>query len=219
MSTRTYGQYCGLAAAMDVVGQRWAMLVVRDLAPGPRRFTELFAGLPGIATDMLTDRLRALEAAGVVRQRAIKNPAPAKVYELTASGRELAGLAAELAGWGQRLLPAPGATGAMTHPRWALQSMAARYRGGAANGVYHLTIDGEDLSVEVTDATATAHYGLMAAPIAELRCTARQFFAMVRDPAKVLAPPKQVVVSGARQWMALLSAMPLFVGGAALSAT
>ncbi|MEQ1703486.1 MAG: helix-turn-helix domain-containing protein, partial [Ilumatobacteraceae bacterium] len=138
---RTYGQYCGLAAAMDLVGQRWAMLIIRDLAPGPRRFTDLFAGLPGIATDMLADRLRALEAAGVIRQHSIKHPAPAKLYELTESGQELARLAADLAGWGQRLLPAPGTTEATVQPRWALQSMAARYQGGAAAGVYHLVID------------------------------------------------------------------------------
>ena len=83
MARRSYHQYCGLAAALDVVGERWALLIIRDLAPGPRRFTDLFAGLPGIATDVLADRLRSLEAAGAVRLRAIRHPVPAKLYELT----------------------------------------------------------------------------------------------------------------------------------------
>ena len=101
MALRTYGQYCGLAAAMDLVGQRWAMLLVRDLSPGPRRFTDLFEGLPGIATDVLAERLRALEAAGVVRHRTLKHPVPAKVYELTASGEELASIARRSGGLGR----------------------------------------------------------------------------------------------------------------------
>ena len=216
MSTRTYGQYCGLAAAMDLVGQRWAMLIIRDLAPGPRRFTDLFAGLPGIATDMLAERLRALEAAGVIHQHAIKHPVPAKVYELTDSGRELSRLATELAGWGQRLLPAPGSTDAMVQPRWALQSMAARYHGGATPGVYHLVIDEQELSVEVAE-TAQVHYGLLPSPIASLRCTARQFFALVRQPARVHSTPKSVEIDHADQWAVLLSAMPLVVAGTALT--
>ena len=75
MTKRTYQQYCGLAAALDVVGERWALLIVRDLAPGPRRFTDLLEGLPGIATDMLAERLRALEAAGAVTKVEMIDPA------------------------------------------------------------------------------------------------------------------------------------------------
>ena len=80
-----------------MVGQRWALLIVRDLVPGPRRFTDLFDGLPGISTDLLTERLRSLEDAGAVRQRAVRSPAPANLYELTERGRDLAKLAGEMA--------------------------------------------------------------------------------------------------------------------------
>ena len=97
MAKRSYSQYCGLAAALDVIGERWALLIVRDLVPGPRRFTDLFDGLPGISTDLLTDRLRSLETAGAVRRREVRTPVPAQLYELTDRGLELARLAGQLA--------------------------------------------------------------------------------------------------------------------------
>jgi DNA-binding HxlR family transcriptional regulator len=155
---RSYQQYCGLAAALDVVGERWALLVVRDLAPGPRRFTDLFAGLPGIATDVLADRLRSLEAAGAVRLRTIRHPVPAKLYELTPRGRELAEIAAALGRWGAPLLPSPPPGKARLNPRWALQSMCNRYTGGLPAGEYEWTIGDEVLTVSVSEG-AVLHYG------------------------------------------------------------
>src|SRR6266545_7978857 len=86
---RSYEQYCALARALDVVGERWTLLIVRDLLMGPKRYTDLRAGLPGIATDILTARLRTLEEAGFVRRRELPRPAPAIVYELTEPGTEL----------------------------------------------------------------------------------------------------------------------------------
>ena len=174
MAMRTYGQYCGLAAAMDLVGQRWAMLLVRDLSPGPRRFTDLFAGLPGIATDVLAERLRSLEATGVVRHRTVRHPVPAKVYELTASGEELASIARDLGGWGARLLPVAGSTEARVHPRWALQSMAAGYRGGMPGGVYDVVVDDEEMSVVVHGPAARVEYGTSETPVLTVRCGVRR---------------------------------------------
>ena len=66
---RSYNQYCALARALDVVGERWSLLIVRELLEGPRRFGELLEGLPGIATNLLTERLRSLEEAGVLARR------------------------------------------------------------------------------------------------------------------------------------------------------
>ncbi|MEL6982031.1 MAG: helix-turn-helix domain-containing protein [Actinomycetota bacterium] len=161
MSKRIYQQYCGLAAALDVVGQRWALLIVRDLAPGPRRFTDLFDGLPGISTDLLADRLRSLEAAGAVTKREIRDPAPAKLYELTDRGRELARLAGELARWGGPLLPPVDEAGdRITNARWPLQQRAARYRGGFEDGDVHIVLDGErELTLSLTGARASLRYG------------------------------------------------------------
>src|ERR1700730_1429389 len=83
VSGRTYGQYCGFARALEVVGERWALLVIRDLTVGPRRFTDLRRELPGIPTNILAARLKELELAGVVRRRILPRPAVAVVYELT----------------------------------------------------------------------------------------------------------------------------------------
>ncbi len=161
VSKRTYQQYCGLAAALDVVGQRWALLIVRDLAPGPRRFTDLFDGLPGISTDLLTDRLRSLEAAGAVAKREIQDPAPAKLYELTDRGRELAKLAGELARWGGPLLPPFDEAGdRVANARWPLQQRAARYRGGFVDGDVHLVLDDDrELTLSLQGERGRLTYG------------------------------------------------------------
>jgi DNA-binding HxlR family transcriptional regulator len=213
MSLRTYGQYCGLAAAMDLVGQRWAMLIVRDLSPGPRRFTDLFEGLPGIATDVLAERLRAMEDAGVVRHRTVKHPVPAKVYELTASGVELASIARGLGGWGARLLPAAGSTEARINFRWALQSMAAGYRGSVPDGAYVVVVDDEELSVVVDGPAARVEYGTSGTPVLTVRCDVRQFFTIARDPAKVRTLRRGLSIDGSvEQAEALFSSMPLRVG-------
>jgi DNA-binding HxlR family transcriptional regulator len=100
LSKRSYNQYCGVARALDLIGERWALLVVRELALGPKRFTDLRAGLPGIATNVLSNRLRQLEQDGVVRRRELPPPAPAQVYELTAHGRELVPIMLALGRWG-----------------------------------------------------------------------------------------------------------------------
>ena len=104
MAPRSYGQYCGIAKALDLVGERWALLVVRELLEGPKRYTDLLDGLPGIATDVLATRLRALEDAGVVARRTLPPPAASKVYELTDLGRGLGPAVGELSRWGMQLL-------------------------------------------------------------------------------------------------------------------
>ncbi len=86
---RTYGDPCGIARALDLVGERWALLVVRELLLGPKRFTDLRAGLPHVGPDMLAARLRELEQSGVVRRDQLPPPAGARVYELTDWGRQL----------------------------------------------------------------------------------------------------------------------------------
>src|SRR2546421_5058094 len=86
---RSYEQFCPLARALDVLGERWTLLVVRELLLGPRRFSDLRAHLPGIAPALLTQRLRDLEAAGLVRRAELPPPAARTVYELTERGRGL----------------------------------------------------------------------------------------------------------------------------------
>ena len=122
---RGYGQYCAVARALDVVGERWTLLIVRDLFLGPKRYTDLRAGLPGIATDLLTARLRTLEGAGLVQRRTLPKPAPATVYELTDRGRLLGPALGALAQVGFAYLDEPGDDTHMPPERLVLALRAA----------------------------------------------------------------------------------------------
>ena len=104
---RSFGQYCGLARALEAVGERWALLIVRDLLVGPRRFTDLRNGLPRIPTNVLATRLKELEEAGVVQRRLLPRPTSAVVYELTEYGRDLEPAITALGRWGARSLSEP----------------------------------------------------------------------------------------------------------------
>jgi DNA-binding HxlR family transcriptional regulator len=99
---RSYGEACRFAYALDLVGERWALLVVRELLLGPRRFTDLRAGLPHASPNILSERLRELEQVGVVHRRKLPPPAASQVYELTEWGRELEPVVTQLGAWGAR---------------------------------------------------------------------------------------------------------------------
>jgi len=99
-SKRTYGDRCGVARALDLVGERWALLVVRELLLGPKRFTDLRAGLPHVSPDVLAQRLRELEGAGLVRRGKLPPPAGSRIYELTERGMELEPVVLELGRFG-----------------------------------------------------------------------------------------------------------------------
>jgi len=101
-SRRTYGDACGAAHALDLVGERWALLVMRELMFGPKRFSDLRASLPGLSANVLTQRLEGLEAAGVLRRRELPPPAPARVYELTPWGYESEPIFQALGRWAAR---------------------------------------------------------------------------------------------------------------------
>lgn len=101
-SKRSYGEACRFAYALDLVGERWALLVVRELLLGPKRFTDLRSGLPHASPNVLSERLRELEQHGVVRRRKLPPPAATQVYELTEWGAELEPIVTELGAWGAR---------------------------------------------------------------------------------------------------------------------
>ena len=100
---RTYGDRCGVSRALDLVGERWALLVVRELLLGPKRFTDLRAGIPKVGPDLLSQRLRELEQAGVVHRRRLPPPAASAVYELTDRGSELEPVILALGRWGSQV--------------------------------------------------------------------------------------------------------------------
>jgi DNA-binding HxlR family transcriptional regulator len=97
---RSYGDRCGVARALDLVGDRWALLVVRELLLGPKRFTDLRIGLPNVGPDVLAQRLRELEDAELVRRRTLPAPAGSRVYELTERGHDLEPVVLALGRWG-----------------------------------------------------------------------------------------------------------------------
>jgi DNA-binding HxlR family transcriptional regulator len=124
MTPRSYAQLCGIATALDVIGDRWAPLIVRDLLLGPLRFGDLVDGLPGIGTNTLTARLKHLEAAGVVHRRLLPLPDRGTVYALTTYGRELEPVLLALGRWGTKSmggLPPD----VVTRSRWLVAAMLA----------------------------------------------------------------------------------------------
>ncbi len=116
---KRYGQACAIARALDVVGERWSLLLVRELTFGPRRYRDLATGLPGIPSNVLTGRLKELQAAGVVTRRALPAPTDVTVYELTGAGRALQPILDDLLDWGLRYGPEPSQDDA-GQPGWAL---------------------------------------------------------------------------------------------------
>ena len=107
MTTRSYGQFCGLARALEMIGERWTLLIVRNLLIGPKRYTDLRNGLPEIPTNILATRLKQLEESAVAVRRALPHPERGVVYELTDYGRELEPALVALGRWGAATMTTP----------------------------------------------------------------------------------------------------------------
>lgn len=142
---RSYGQHCAVAKSLDLVGDRWTLLVVRELLDRPQRYRDLLAGLAPIATDMLAGRLRDLEGHGLVRKRELPKPATGSVYELTDDGRALEDVINAYARWGRHLLMSREPR-AVVRPEWLARAARAYVRDDR---------DGPDLVVRL----ATPHGG------------------------------------------------------------
>jgi DNA-binding HxlR family transcriptional regulator len=181
---RSYAQYCALARALDLVGERWTLLVLRELLLGPKRYTDLLDGLPGIGTALLASRLRDLETEGVVRRRKLRPPAGSTVYELTEWGCELEPALIGLARWGGARLGAPG-TGEAFRARWLMLAMQTRFDPEAARDV-HETYEfrlGEDwFHVRVDDGSVSVHDGVSGGASLIIRGEPRTFLEAVMDP-------------------------------------
>ena len=131
---KSYGQWCSVAKALDVVGERWSLLLVRELFEGPKRYSDLLEGAPGISTDVLAARLRDLEADGVIARRTLPAPAASKVYELTDRGRQLGPVVAELAKWGMQLLGEKDDDEAF-RPQWLATGLRGMFRPSRAKDI------------------------------------------------------------------------------------
>ena len=173
MVARSYGQYCGVVSALELVGEKWALLIIRDLLVGPRRFTDLHSGLPKIPTNVLTARLKTLQEGGVVRRVPLANCG--LVYELTDYGQALEPVVLELGRWGFHAMGDPEPDDIITVDsmtmafRTAFQAEVARQEADTVYDVHlgpvvlRLTVAGGSLTVG-TVTTAPADIALAAGP-------------------------------------------------------
>jgi DNA-binding HxlR family transcriptional regulator len=140
--SKRYDQYCPIAHALGLVGERWALLIVRELLQGPKRYTDLSASLPGIGTNILAARLKDLEGCGIISKRRLDPPAASQVYELTPYGLGLKPAMRELALWGLRSIGAPTEEDELA-PGWLHGALDTVFAPVAPPGTFEFRIGGE----------------------------------------------------------------------------
>lgn len=153
MAKRSYDEYCGLAVALDLLGERWTMLIIRELLMGPKRFTDLLGGLPGVGTGLLTQRLRELEEAQVIEKAVLPAPAASTVYQLTADGETLRSTLLGLTRWGLGRMGTP-TKGQTANVNLLAFAMAARFNprsSPTADGIYELRVDNSTFQLTIAD--------------------------------------------------------------------
>jgi DNA-binding HxlR family transcriptional regulator/putative sterol carrier protein len=158
---RTYGDGCAIARALDVIGERWALLVVRELLLGPRRYTDLRSGLPNASPNVLSERLRELERAGVVRRRKLPPPAASRVYELTDWGLGLEETVTALGHWAARS-PTPPSDAPIVSAASIILALRARFDPAAAQELhagYELRLGEDRFRIDVGDEVLEAVRG------------------------------------------------------------
>jgi DNA-binding HxlR family transcriptional regulator len=168
-SWRRYRDACGAAQGLDLVGERWTLLVVRELLLGPKRFTDLRRGLPGISSNILADRLEMLEVSGVARRRTLPPPAGSKVYELTDWGKELEAVIIAIGRWGVR---SPwrgegdevGVDGLMVSFRTMFDPESA----GDLEASYEVVLEGQGFGIEVRNGSIRVYRGAPSDPDARI---------------------------------------------------
>jgi DNA-binding HxlR family transcriptional regulator/putative sterol carrier protein len=168
MPRRTYGQFEGLAQALDLVGERWTLLLVRDLLVGPQRYKDLLDGLPGIGTNLLARRLKELQEAGLLARRTLPAPAGSVVYELTPRGRALEPALIALARWGLASMPAEGpGPSDILRPGWGVMAFKCVFDPEAAAGIhgtYEFHVQGDVFHLRVDDGVLVAGQGPATTP-------------------------------------------------------
>ena len=198
MGRRSYDQYCPFARSLDVLGERWTLLVIRELLLGPRRFSDLLDGLPGIGPNVLTARLKLLQEEGIIRRTKLPPPAGSTVYEFTDLGRELEPPLLALGRWGMHL---------MGHRRendtvrfaWVIYGMRFTFDSEKARGVddtYEFRVGDEVAWARVADGHLTFGQGPAHDPDAIITCDLETFQAIglgELDPAQALADGRSKV--------------------------
>jgi DNA-binding HxlR family transcriptional regulator len=198
---KRYDQYCPVCHALGLVGERWALLVVRELLRGPKRYTDLLEGMPGIGTNILAARLRELEQGGILRKRKLPPPAASTVYELTEYGQELEEALYALARWGAKTLGPPD-KGDELYPDWGLNAFAALLDPEAARGVtetYVVRVGDDVYTARLEDGLLEVEVG--AAEDADLDATLgmETFYGLASgeySPSQALADGKVTLAAG-----------------------
>ncbi|MGF1543216.1 MAG: winged helix-turn-helix transcriptional regulator [Parvularculaceae bacterium] len=162
---KPYDDGCATAHALDLIGERWALLIVRELVPGPKRFSDLKGALPGISTNILTTRLAELEAGHILVRRKLPPPAGSQVYELTAWGADLEPLIKDIGRWAARSPGlAPGKPMSAASVMLSLRTMFSEERAGDARMSLSLVLGETPCRAEVADSGLTVELGEIAAP-------------------------------------------------------
>ena len=162
MNNRSYNQFCALAYALDIVGERWTLLIVRELLAGPRRFKDLMDGLPNVSTNLLSERLKCLEQQGLLCRRVLPPPAGSAVYELTSLGQALEKAVLEMGRWGSQFLPASLEGVALPSLGAIALAIKAFFHPEQAQGVnetYELHIGNEVLQVQIKEGEIQVQQG------------------------------------------------------------
>jgi DNA-binding HxlR family transcriptional regulator len=195
---KRFDQYCPVAHALSLVGERWSLLVVRELLHGPKRYTDLAGGLPGIGTNILAARLRALEEAGVVRRHKLPPPAASTVYELTEYGAGLDETVHALARWGARTLGPPCSDDEL-YPEWGVNALPALFNPVAAQGLtetYVIRVDDGVFTARIDDGCLHAELGAADAPDLDVTMDFATFFEVASGD----LDPREAAASGSLQY-------------------
>jgi DNA-binding HxlR family transcriptional regulator len=179
---RTYDDGCAAAHALDLVGERWALLVVRELLLGPKRFTDLRAGLPNASPNVLAQRLRDLKSAGVVRRRRLPPPAASKIYELTEWGRDLEPVIIALGKWGVRSpTKSPDAELGVDSLILSFRTMFDPERAAGFDATYEFRLGEDRFRAEIAEGQLEIERGTAEAPDATVETEAGTLAALVYD--------------------------------------
>jgi DNA-binding HxlR family transcriptional regulator len=177
---RSYKQFCPLARSLDILGERWTLLIVRNLLVGPQRYKDLLDGLPGIGTNLLAARLKDLEKEGIIRRRSLPPPAGSTVYELTERGWGLEEPIHVLGRWGIWTIRQDSPEDEF-RPRWGAAALGIIFQPEAAAGVhetYEVRIDGEVFSARVDDGVLEIVQGAARDPDVVMSCDSATWRAM-----------------------------------------
>jgi DNA-binding HxlR family transcriptional regulator len=182
-TSRSYGDACGIARALDVVGERWALLVVRELLLGPQRFSDLRRALVGASSNVIADRLRELEGRGVVRRRKLAPPAGSRVYELTEWGRELEPIVLALGSWGVRAPFPPAPTTLSATSVLLFLRTSAHPDPKAPSTIYRLELDDRVWTIRTAAGQVHVQAGEPTRADVSLRADPETLNALLDDPA------------------------------------